>query len=63
MVKSATFGGSTVSQLDFVLDTRLRDDHLGVWQATGDFLPEPLDSAIVTMDEESFFRRDFEDVI
>lgn len=49
--------------LDGVGDSRLRDDDFGFWEALFDFLLEPSDGVVVSVDKEGFFRADFDDVV
>ena len=49
--------------LDRVFFAGNRDDDLGVRQASLDFLTEPLDRAIIAVDQKGFFGADFFDVV
>jgi len=53
-------GGSRLYRMLF---TGSRDDDLGGRQAPLDFLTEPLDSTIITVDQKCFFGADFFDVV
>ena len=46
-----------------MLLTRQRDDDLAIRQALLEFLTEPFDGVVIAVDEEDFFRAEFDGVV